>query len=94
MININEDKFIRHELIGLNVNVTHSLNSFQEGIGGVVLDETKNMLVISGFLKKRYISKAGVTYRFTKSDGTFIEIEGRELLGRSVDRIGKTPRRK
>ncbi|MCJ7632719.1 ribonuclease P protein subunit [Candidatus Bathyarchaeota archaeon] len=94
MIALTEDKLIRHELIGLEVNVIHSSNPFQEGISGIVLNETKNMLVISSFSKERYISKDGVTYKFTNPDGAFVEIEGRALLGRSIDRIGKTPRRK
>ncbi len=89
-----EDRISRHEIIGLNIVVTQSSNPLHLGIKGVVVDETKNMLVISDNSKKKHISKDGVTYGFTTSDGTFVEIDGRQLLGRSVDRIGKNSRRR
>lgn len=94
MITITEDELLRHELINLRVMVTRSSNQFQEGINGVVVDETKNTLVIADDSKKRRIPKMGAIYVFTMPNDTFIEVEGRRLLGRPVDRIGKTSRRK
>ena len=94
MITITEDDLLRHELISLKVTITRSSNPLHEGINGVVVDETKNTLIIAGGSKKRRIPKECATYVFTMPDGTFIEVEGRRLLGRPVDRIGKMPRRK
>ena len=94
MITITEDELLRHELISLRITVTRSSNPSHEGINGVVVDETKNTLVIADGSKKRRIPKEGATYVFTMPDGTFIEVEGRRLLGRPVDRTGKIPWRK
>lgn len=93
MIVVTEDELLRHELINLKVTVIRSSNPLQEGISGVVVDETKNMLVIADVSKKRCISKEGVTYGFVMPAGTFIQIEGRRLRGRPVDRIKKKPRK-
>ena len=90
MIAVGEDRLSRHELIGLKITVIHSSNPLHLGIKGVVVDETKNMLVIADNSKKKRVPKEDATYGFTMPDGTLIEIEGRQLLGRSVDRIGRT----
>ena len=94
MIAIKEDNLLRNELITLKVIITRSSNPLQEGIKGVVVDETKRMLVVADASKKRYISKECVIYGFTMPDGTFIEVDGKRLLGRPADRIKKKFRRK
>ena len=91
MIAITEERLLRHELISLRITIKCSSNPSQEGINGVVVDETKNTLVIADGSKRRRIAKVGATYVFNMPDRTFIEIDGRRLLGRSVDRIGKMP---
>ena len=89
-----EGQLIRHELINLKVTVTHSSNPLHNGLNGIVIDETKNTLLIASGSKKRRIPKEGTTYGFTMTDGTFIEVEGELLLGRPADRTRKTFRRK
>ena len=93
MIAMTRDQLIRHELINLKVTVTHSSNPLHERINGVVIDETKNTLLIASGSKKKRISKEGAIYGFTMADGTFIEVEGRLLQFRHADRTGKAPRR-
>ena len=94
MITLAEERLSHHELIGLSVTVTQSSNPLHLGIKGMVVDETRNMLVMAGDNRKKHLPKADATYGFTLSDGTFIVIDGRQLLGRPVDRTGKTSRRR
>ncbi|MFH0897836.1 MAG: ribonuclease P protein subunit [Candidatus Bathyarchaeota archaeon] len=94
MISISEERLSRHELIGLSITVLHSSNPLHLGVKGVVVDETKNMLVIAVNTKKKYIPKEVATFSFSMPEGTFIEIDGRQLLGRPVDRIGRTSGRR
>ena len=89
-----EDELARHELIGLRAVITRSSNPLHVGIKGVVVDETQNILVIASGSEKRRISKEDATYGFTLLNGAFVEVEGRRLLGRPADRVGKTSRRK
>ena len=92
MIAVTGDNLLRHELIGLKVEVVRSSNPLLMGIKGVVIDETKNTLVVKVNSGKKRLPKDGVTYGFSLSNGTFIEVEGRQLLDRPVDRIGRRRR--
>jgi len=94
MIQLNENELLRHELINLKVKVIRSSNHLQEGITGKVIDETKNMLIISDHSKKKSIFKKDATYVFNTSDGKCIELQGNLLLSRPADRIGRRFRRK
>ena len=93
MINIATDYFLRHELIGLKVNVLQSSNPLLMGIKGVVLDETKNTLIVKVNSDKKRLPKKDVVYGFSLSNGTFLEVEGRQLQERPVDRIRRRLRR-
>ena len=84
-----EDKLLRHELIGLRVAIIHSSNQLHTRIKGIVVDESKNTLIISDDSKKKCLPKKGVRYGFTTSDGTFIEIEGGQLVNKPADRIAR-----
>ncbi len=86
-----EERLIRHELIGLGVTIIRSVNPLHLGIKGMVVDETRNMLVIASNQGKKFIPKADATYGFTLN-GTSVEVNGNRLLGRSVDRIGRASR--
>ncbi len=89
MIAIAADELSGHELIGLSVRVMRSSNGLHVGVEGVVVDETRNMLVIASDSEKKRIPKDDVTYGFTLPDGTFTLVDGRELLDRPVDRTGR-----
>lgn len=89
MITIAANELHSHELIGLKVRVVRSSNPLHMGIEGVVVDETKNTLVVARDSEKKRLPKDNVTYGFTLPDETFIEIDGKQLLDRPVDRTGK-----
>ena len=94
MITSTAERLCRHELIGLGISVTQSLNPLHLGIKGTVVDETRNMLVIASNGKKKYVPKADATYCFTLFNGTLVQIDGRQLLGRPVDRIARASGRR
>ena len=95
MITSTADRLSRHELIGLGITITQSSNPRHVGIKGVVVDETRNMLIIAGADgRKKCIPKAETTCGFTMFNGTLLEIKGRQLLGRPVDRVGRIVQRR
>ncbi len=81
---------IRHELIGLKVEVVESANEFLVGISGLVLDETRNMLLIGEPGKrKRWVPKRGTLFRIWLPDGLRVLVEGDVIVGRPEDRLKK-----
>jgi len=90
MITITPQNLIRHELVGLEVEITHSLHGDLKGIKGPVVNETKNTLTIEdGEGKEKIIPKGSATFKFTLPDGVTIEIEGKIIVSRPEDRIKK-----
>lgn len=84
----------RHELIGLSACVAGSTNPSQKGIRGLVLDETKNTIVIADGRRGRRLQKPGLTLRFTLPGGSSVEVTGEEIRGRPVDRVKRYGRRR
>ncbi|AKG39102.1 MAG: ribonuclease P protein component 1 [Infirmifilum sp.] len=79
---------LRHELIGLQVEVVEASNPSLIGIKGLVLDETKNTLLIGepgG--KKRKVIKHQAYFLFELPDGTRVMVDGRYLVGRPAERL-------
>lgn len=84
---INRNNIIRHELIGLNVNVYSSQSGHSKILyKGKVVDETKNTLLISNDTEKKRFPKNIAEFYFTLQDD-LIKIDGREIVGRPVERI-------
>ena len=79
---------LNHELIGLEAEVVDSPNKYLVGIKGIVLDETRNTLLIGqpGGRKWRVL-KHVVVLRLTLDDGTKVRVDGRVLVGRPEDRL-------
>jgi len=92
---------VRHELIGLKAKVAVSTDPSLEGVGGTVVDESYNMLVLecrpSGKKKAKdaaktrakSISKRDSIFIFALPNRVKVKIEGRLLVGRPEDRIKK-----
>ena len=75
----------KHELIGLEAEIIESKDPSLKGLKGVVVDETKNMIVIDvGGEEKRIIKKV-VKMRF---DG-YGTVDGSKIAYRPEDRIKK-----
>lgn len=85
---------VQSELIGLKAKVVKSSNPSYVGISGVVVDETRNTLVIRQDNRDRVVVKDQAVFQFTLSDGTVMEVEGSVILGRPEDRVKKQVRRR
>lgn len=91
---ITQQNLICHELIGLEVIVIHSSHPGYLGIRGKVIDETKGTILISNGVKRKSVPKSVAMFRFTLPDKSIVEIDGREIVGRPVERIKKLVRRR
>lgn len=85
---MNLKDFLRHELIGLKMEVINSKNKNLIGIKGVIIDETRNTLVIKNDAKVLTLLKEQVTLKIFK-DNHEIKVNGELLVGRPEDRIKK-----
>lgn len=79
-----------HELIGLRAKVARSLSLPYEGAEGVVVDETKNTLVLcgKGGLERR-IPKKGCIFEFALPGGEKCALDGGKIAYRAYDRPKK-----
>jgi ribonuclease P protein subunit POP4 len=81
---------LRHELIGLRLNVDASSNSTVRGLRGTVIDETRNMLVIENERSnEKRVPKAGNRFIFELDGGVLVRVKGDRLISRPEDRIKK-----
>ena len=85
---MNLKDFLRHELIGLKMEVINSKNKNLIGIKGVIVDETKNTLKIEQDDKIRTLLKDQVVLKIYK-DNHEIKVDGTVLVGRPEDRLKK-----
>jgi ribonuclease P protein subunit POP4 len=83
------ENLVRHELIGLNVKIVQSLNKTHAGLGGKVVDETRNMLFIEKADGKEIAIPKEVTVFSFEVGRVWVKIDGRLLVGRPEDRIKK-----
>ncbi|MFQ6074895.1 MAG: ribonuclease P protein component 1 [Candidatus Bathyarchaeia archaeon] len=80
---------LRHELIGLQAIVTRSTHPGYVGIGGKVIDETKGTLTILDGDERKCVPKETVHLKFLLPDEAIVEVDGRDIVGRPVDRVKK-----
>ena len=86
---ITAGNILRHELIGLPVEVAHASNPAQQGIAGRIVDETRNMIIIETSRGTKRIEKAHATFRITVPDGTVVDVSGSALISQPEKRISK-----
>ena len=79
---------LRYELIGLPVKIVASKNTSLVGIEGVIVDETKYLVIIESAGKVKKILKEQATFHITFNDRTY-EIQGKLLIGRPEERLKK-----
>lgn len=79
-----------HELIGLSAKVGQSPSAPHRGISGMVVDETKNTLVLLGKdAKERAVPKRGCVFVFSLPGGRKARVQGSEIAFRPYDRPKK-----
>jgi ribonuclease P protein subunit POP4 len=84
---ISPKNLVRHELIGLTVEVAESTNKFQIGIKGTIVDETKNILTIETGNRLKKIQKKGSVFIFKIPDGKKVKVNGNKIAVRPEERI-------
>ncbi|MCJ7429282.1 MAG: ribonuclease P protein subunit [Candidatus Nanohaloarchaeota archaeon QJJ-5] len=77
----------RHELVGLAATVIEAPDPTQIGIGGTIVDETRNMLVLEDD-DRRQIPKQDRVFRI-RGDHLKVQVNGNLLHARPVERMGQ-----
>ncbi len=80
----------KHELIGLPAEVISSTHHGYVGMKGLIVDETKNTLVLEVDDAEKVIPKKGTKFRLSTPNE--IDVNGSTLLYRPQDRIKKAGR--
>ena len=76
-----------HEFIGLDVVVDDASNQYLVGTSGVIIDETRNTVVIKTRDGLKQVAKKGVTFRLTLPTGKAALVEGAALVMAPEKRI-------
>jgi len=77
----------KHELIGLQVEVVTATDPSQAHLRGLVVDETRNTIVVEVRGEEKRIPKHGSRFRFEVQGG--MELDGEEIQFRPEDRVKK-----
>jgi len=85
---ITPTNLIRHELIGLDVIVSESLNPLSIGIQGKVINETQQTITIQTKKGNKKILKRLSTFVFNVKDKK-VEVKGSVIAKRPWERISK-----
>ena len=86
---ITPKNLVRHELIGLDVEVKESSNKSHIGLSGKVVGETYSTLKIETNRGEKVIPKDIAIFIFMLPNGTKVQVDGKVLIGRPEDRIKK-----
>lgn len=86
---ITEKNIVRHELIGLQAGVAKSTDAKKQEIKGIIIDETKKMLLIRTEKGEKLVEKSVSTFRLTLPGGKKVDVRGKLLLGRPEERLKK-----
>ena len=78
-----------HELIGLYAKVAESSSLPHKGLAGLVVDETKNTLVILVGKEEKIVPKKGRVFLFTLPSKEKVRLEGDKIAFRPYDRPKK-----
>jgi len=89
MNNINRYNLPQHEIIGLDIKVLEGTAYGYSKIKGKVIDETKNMIVISSNKSTKSVPKKKNVFNFKLPNGEQVKIKGEKILGKPVERTKK-----
>jgi len=93
MTPVNEGNILRHELIGLDVEVIEENNPSNKALKGKIIDESRNTLIIQQSGTHKRIIKQNAIFCFKLHDGTLVRVKGSAIVGRPEDRVKKKFRR-
>ncbi len=84
---ITPQNILRHELNGLDVRVEQAQNQYLNGISGLVVLETRNMVFVRTGTEVKKVAKKGVIFRFTLPSGKRVDVTGAVLVMAPEKRI-------
>ena len=85
---VNPRNLIHHEFIGLELKVMESKNSSLKGISGIVIDETKNTIVVRKEDGESVrIPKEICKFMFRLPSGDKVLVDGTIIYHRPEDRL-------
>ena len=84
---ITPQNILRHELIGLDVQVARAKDRNILHTKGRIVNETRNTLVVASHGKERLIPKGIAVFRFKLQDGTVVDVDGSRLVARPENRL-------
>jgi ribonuclease P protein subunit POP4 len=84
---ITQDNITKHELIGMNTQITESTNSQIIGLNGTIINETKSMFTLNTNKGTKTIPKTNTTWKFSLENKE-VSINGSKIQKRSFDRLG------
>jgi ribonuclease P protein subunit POP4 len=84
---------LRHELIGLDVDVIRSSNKYCDSISGKVVDESRNTLMIKQGESVKRVAKRDALFKFKLDEGC-VKVEGSALVSRPEDRVKRKSKRR
>jgi ribonuclease P protein subunit POP4 len=90
---VNPGNILRHELIGLDVEVVEDSNPSNVSISGEVVDESRGTLVIRESGKNKRVAKKDALFLFDLDQGR-VEVAGSALVGRPEDRVKRRIKRR
>ncbi len=80
---------LKHELIGLKVEIVESKNRYLKGLNGEIIWETSKMIIIRKNGKIKHIPKNICNFLFYLPDGKKVIVDGNLLVGKPEKRIKK-----
>lgn len=87
---IKPEDLVRHEIIGLEVKVAESTNKDAVGLGGKIVDETRQTIKIkTAEGKEKILAKDQCIFTFCLPQGVCMRVDGSLLVSRPEDRIKK-----
>jgi ribonuclease P protein subunit POP4 len=94
---ITPENIHRHELIGLKLEIIQSTDKQMIGMNGLVVDETKNLLVIDSSKtdsNRVKIPKKDCIFRFSLPSGDQVDVDGSLLKLKSENRLKNVMRKR
>ena len=87
------ENLARHELNGLSVQVVGSTERGLVGISGMIVDETRNTILVDTERGTKRIPKSNTSLTFTLPDGQKARVSGSILISQPENRINKKMQR-
>jgi ribonuclease P protein subunit POP4 len=83
------ENLTRHELIGRTVQLCGSTNKSLVGLSGMIVDETRNTLIMQTNRGVKCVPKSNTSLSFTLPDYQRVIVSGSILISQPENRINK-----